>query len=327
MDDGLQIEMLRQMLRIRRFEERVLDLVAESTIVGSAHPYMGEEAVAVGACSALRRDDYVTGTHRSHGHILAKGGDLKRCMAELLGKATGYCKGKGGSMHLADFSIGMLGASGIVGSALPVAAGAALGAKLAEQDRVVVCFFGDGASNQGAFHEALNLSSLWKLPVVFVCENNQYAQSTNYRNSVSAETIADRAVSYNMPGVRIDGQDVLAVYETVGKAVARARAGQGPSLIEALTYRYFDHSVFMERLLHQSYRSKDEVEYWKGRDPISIHRRRLVEHGILSEAAFADMEERVRAELDEAVRFAKESPFPEGGALVEDMYADAIPIE
>ena len=231
-DKGLLMEMLRRMLRIRHFEEQVLQLVDRGEIVGAAHCYIGEEAVAVGACLALRDDDWMTGNHRSHGHPIAKGGDVRKAMAELLGKRTGYCKGKGGSMHLADFSIGILGESGILGSSIPTAVGAALGSQLQGNDRVAVCFFGDGASNEGAFHESMNLAAIWRLPVVFLCENNQYAVTSSFKDMVATESIADRAAAYNVPGVLVDGQDVLAMYEAVSQAVSRCRAGQGPSLVE-----------------------------------------------------------------------------------------------
>ncbi|MCI0869071.1 MAG: thiamine pyrophosphate-dependent dehydrogenase E1 component subunit alpha, partial [Chloroflexi bacterium] len=223
-DKELLMTMMRRMMMIRRFDETVKEMVQRGELVGAAHCYIGEEAVAVGACTALRDDDYITGNHRSHGHPIAKGGDVNKAMAELLGKITGFCRGNGGSMHLADFSIGILGESGIVASALPVAVGAALGSKMQGNDRVVIAFFGDGASNQGACHEAMNLASIWKLPTIFLCENNQYAVTTNFRDTVAVENISDRASAYNMPGVLVDGQDVMAVHEATREAVARARA-------------------------------------------------------------------------------------------------------
>ena len=224
----LYLRMQHRMQLIRYFDETAVTLVAQGELVGAVHTYIGEEAVAVGACAALRDEDYITGNHRSHGHPIAKGGDVRRAMAELLGKSTGYCKGKGGSMHLADFSIGILGESGILGSALPVAAGAALASKLRGEDKVVIPFFGDGASNEGACHETMNLASVWKLPVVFVCENNQYAVTTRFDTSVATENIADRAAAYNMPGLLVDGQDVVAVYEATREAVARGARRPGP---------------------------------------------------------------------------------------------------
>ena len=329
-DKGLLMEMLRKMLLIRYFDETASDMVQRGELVGAVHSYVGEEAVAVGACAALRDDDYITGNHRSHGHPIAKGGDVRRAMAELLGKATGYCKGKGGSMHLADFSIGILGESGIVGSALPVAVGAALGSKMQQTDRVVIAFFGDGASNQGACHEAMNLAAIWKLPVIFLCENNQYAVTTNFRDTVAVRNISDRAAAYDMPGVLVDGQDVVAMYEAVRDAVSRARSGHGPSLIEGKTYRYQDHSEGIRRigaLAREPYRSEEEVEFWKGRDPITIHKGILMEHTIATEGEMEEMEATVKAQIEEALEFARTSPYPEPEAIFEDMFANPIPID
>ena len=326
-DKSLLMEMLRRMVRIRFFEERVIQMVERGEIVGAAHSYIGEEAVAVGACLALRDDDWMTGNHRSHGHPIAKGGDVKRAMAELLGKATGFCKGKGGSMHLADFSIGILGESGILGSAIPTAVGAALGSKLQGNDRVAVPFFGDGASNEGAFHESINLAAIWKLPVIFLCENNQYAVSSSFKKMVASENISDRAASYNIPGVLVDGQDVIAMYEAVTVAVARARAGDGPSLIEGRTYRYYEHSLGLNRIVRAPYRDDEEVEHWKARDPIKIHKERLLSQDIATQAEIDQLEQEVMQQIDEAVEFARQSPYPEPSALFEDMYANPIPLE
>ena len=326
-DKTLLMEMLRRMVRIRRFEERVIQLVDRGEIVGAAHSYIGEEAVAVGACLALRDDDWITGNHRSHGHPIAKGGDVKRAMAELLGKSTGFCKGKGGSMHLADFSIGILGESGILGSSIPTAVGAALGSMLQGNDRVAVTFFGDGASNEGVFHESINLAAIWKLPVIFLCENNQYAVSSSFKNMVSSVNISDRSASYNIPGVLVDGQDVIAMHEAVSVAVARARAGQGPSLIEGRTYRYQEHSLGLNRIVRAPYRNEEEVEMWKLRDPIVIHQDVLVSQGIATRAEFDQLEEEVMGQIDEAVEFARNSPYPEPSALFEDMFANPIPLE
>ena len=321
------MEMLRRMMRIRHFEEAVIRLVEGAEIVGAAHSYIGEEAVAVGACMALRDDDWMTGNHRSHGHPIAKGGDVRTAMAELLGKSTGICKGKGGSMHLADFSIGILGESGILGSAIPVAVGAALGSRLQGNDRVSVCFFGDGASNEGSFHESINLASVWKLPVIFLCENNQYAVTSSFKDMVAVENISDRAAAYAIPGVLVDGQDVLAMHEAVSQAVERARSGQGPTLVEGLTYRYHDHSLGLGRILKDPYRSDDEVEHWKQRDPITIHKALLIEQSIATQDEIDRMEQEVKDQIEKAVTFARESPYPEPSALFEDMYADPIPLE
>ena len=322
----LYMLMLRRMMLIRRFDETVKDLVQSAELVGMAHCYIGEEAVAVGACTALRDEDYITGNHRSHGHPISKGGDVRRAMAELLGKATGYCKGKGGSMHLADFEIGILGESGIVASALPVAVGAALGSKMQNNDRVVISFFGDGASNQGACHEAMNMASIWKLPVIFLCENNQYAVTTSYRDTVAVENISDRAVAYSMPGVLVDGQDVMAMHEATVVAVQRARAGEGPSLIEAKTYRYEDHSEGLNRILREPYRTDEEVEQWKERDPISLHSTWLKEQGVATENEIDSVWSEVTQAIDDALEFARNSPYPDADDLFTDMYADPLPV-
>ena len=317
--------MMRRMMTIRRFEETVMGLVQGAELVGMAHCYIGEEAVAVGACAALRDDDYITGNHRSHGHPIAKGGDVRKAMAELLGKSTGYCKGKGGSMHLADFSIGILGESGIVGSALPVAVGAALGSKMQGNDRVVVSFFGDGASNQGACHEAMNLASIWNLPVIFLCENNQYAVTTHFTDTVAVENISDRAQAYNMPGVLVDGQDIMAMYEVTKEAVQRGRSGLGPTLIEARTYRYQEHSEALNRILREEYRSEEELQEWKQRDPIDLFKALLIEQNIYSEEEINELQDNVAETVNDALEFARESPYPNEEDLLEDMYADPLP--
>jgi pyruvate dehydrogenase E1 component alpha subunit len=314
------------MMLIREFEENVKQLVQRGELVGMAHCYIGEEAVAVGACVALRDDDYITGNHRSHGHPISKGGDVRRAMAEILGKATGYCKGKGGSMHLADFDIGILGESGIVASALPVAVGAALGSKMQGNDRVVVAFFGDGASNQGACHEAMNLASIWDLPVIFLCENNQYAVTTSFKESVAVENISDRASAYNMPGVLVDGQDVNAMYEATVQAVKRGRAGLGPTLLEARTYRYEEHSEGLNRILREPYRTDEEVERWRQRDPILLHSRWLVQQDIASQDQIEEVRTEVAETIKEALQFARESPYPDPEDLFTDLYADPLPV-
>ena len=327
LEKPLLIEMLRRMMRIRHFEEAVISMVERGEIVGAAHSYIGEEAVAVGACLALRDDDWMTGNHRSHGHPIAKGGDVNKAMAELLGKSTGFCKGKGGSMHLADFSIGILGESGILGSSIPTAVGAALGSKLQGNDRVAVPFFGDGASNEGAFHESINLAAIWKLPVVFLCENNQYAVTSSFKQMVASDNIADRSAAYDIPGVLVDGQDVIAMYEAVSVAVARARSGQGPSLIEGRTYRYYEHSLGLGRIVRDPYRDEDEVEDWKQRDPILMHKERLLEQGIATQEEIDQIENEIKEQIQDAITFARESPYPEPSELFEDMFADPIPLE
>lgn len=316
------VEMLRRMLAIRFFEEKAEELLMRGEIVGSMHSSIGQEATCVGGCMAVRPDDYMTGHHRSHGHPIAKGADLKRLMAELLGRATGVCRGKGGSMHLADFSVGSLGEAAIVGSSLPIAAGAGLAIKLSGSDKVCLTFFGDGASNTGIFHETLNLASIWKLPVIFLCENNQYAITTSIKTSSAVSQIADRAVAYAMPGQVVDGQDVLAVYRAVRAAAARARAGEGPMLIEAMTYRYGEHST---RLRLPSYRSAEELELWKQRDPIVLFRAWLIENGAATAEELAQLEGEVKATVEAAVAFAQQSPYPDLASLWEDMYADPSP--
>jgi TPP-dependent pyruvate/acetoin dehydrogenase alpha subunit len=309
--------MYARMLKIRHFENRVKDLFAAGEMPGFVHLYLGEEAVAVGACAALNDEDYITSTHRGHGHIIAKGGDVKRMMAELYGKATGYNKGKGGSMHIADPSLGILGANGIVGAGLPIATGAALSAKLRKSGQVVACFFGDGASNQGTFHEAVNIASAFDLPVVYVCENNLYAVGTRQSDVRKIEDIADRGAGYGIPGLAIDGNDVVAVYETCKEAVDRARAGMGPTLIECKTYRWRAHFEGEP----DTYRPPEEVRAWIAREPIAPYRKSLIEQGVLSEAEAEQIEAGVVAELDQAVEYARQSPLPEAESALADLWA------
>ncbi|MBI4505608.1 MAG: thiamine pyrophosphate-dependent dehydrogenase E1 component subunit alpha [Chloroflexi bacterium] len=310
------------MLAIRTFEQKAEELLNRGEILGSMHSSIGQEAVCVGGCMAVRPDDYMTGHHRSHGHPIAKGADLKRLMAELLGRVTGVCHGKGGSMHLADFSVGSLGEAAIVGSSLPIAAGAGLAIKLSGSGKVCLAFFGDGASNTGIFHEALNLASIWKLPVVFLCENNQYAITTSIKISSAVQQIAHRASAYAMPGQVVDGQDVLAVHAAVRAAADRARAGEGPTLVEAMTYRYGEHST---RLRLPLYRSAEEVEAWKQRDPIVLFRGWIVERGLATADELAHLEDAVKADVEAAVEFAHQSPYPDLDSLWDDMYADPSP--
>jgi pyruvate dehydrogenase E1 component alpha subunit len=311
------VELFRKMLEIRSFEEKVFELYAQNLVPGTIHLYLGEEAVAVGVCSALRKDDYITSTHRGHGHCIAKGADLKRTMAEILGKKTGYCKGKGGSMHIADFSIGMLGATAVVGAGLPIAIGAGLSAKLRGTDQVVACFFGEGASNQGTFHESINMASTWKLPVIFICENNLYAMGTRQSRVMAIENVADRATAYGIPGVVVDGNDVLAVYEATQRTVERARKGEGPTLVECKTYRHKGHS----RVDPAKYRPKEEVEEWLAKDPIKRFKEKLLQTNTLMESDIQQIEREVLAEIEEAVKFAKESPHPAPEEALEDVYA------
>jgi pyruvate dehydrogenase E1 component alpha subunit len=311
-------ELYLRMLRIRIFEERVESLLAKGELPGVAHLSIGQEAAIVGACCATRPDDYMTGTHRSHGHPIGKGSALNGLMAELLGKSTGICKGKAGSMHLADFSVGSLGESGIVASAMPVAVGAALSATVRGTDQIVLCFFGDGGANAGAFHESLNLAAVWKLPVVFFCENNMYAVSVAMSKSTSVEDIAVRAAAYNMPGVIVDGQSVLDVYEAVVSAVARARSGGGPTLIEAKTYRYREHSSGTRIV---GYRSDEEIEEWNRRDPIELFAAQLLADRVATRADLDEVRTTVTAEVEAATEFARTSPYPPVSAVFDDLYS------
>ncbi|MQG23807.1 MAG: thiamine pyrophosphate-dependent dehydrogenase E1 component subunit alpha [SAR202 cluster bacterium] len=322
--NDLQKLMLERMWTIRNFEEKVMEVHEAGEFVGAAHPYIGEEAVAVGVCLALKDTDYIAGNHRSHGHPLAKGGSVKKAMAELYGRVDGYCKGKGGSMHLADFSVGILGESGIVASSVPVATGAGLASKISKNNFVSVVFFGDGASNQGACHESMNLASIWKLPVIFVCENNQFAITTSYQNSVAVENVSDRAQAYNMPGILVDGQNVEAMYEATTEAVKRARNGEGPTLIEGLTYRFEEHSLGLGRVRRGEYRTSEEISKWRERDPIGIHSQKLIDRGVLSEDEINKIESDSKKEIEEAVEFARNSKFPEPEELFEDMWANPI---
>lgn len=321
--DGARMkEMYRQMVTIRRFEETVWDFYTRAMMPGLAHLYIGEEAVAVGACAAIRPDDLITSTHRGHGHCIAKGGDLGRMMAEILGKKTGYCQGKGGSTHIADLDLGILGAFGIVGAGIAPATGAALSAKMRRTDRVVLCFFGDGAANQGSFHESLNLAGLWKLPVVYVCENNLYGMTVAQSRAMPISDIAERASSYAMPGVVVDGQDVMAVYEAVREAVERARRGEGSTLIECKTYRFGGHHVGDPGT---AYRTQDEIEYWKRkRDPTALFRRNLLDQGVMSEEEARVIEGEVEKVIEKAIEFAKESPFPALEEVSEHVFADKV---
>jgi pyruvate dehydrogenase E1 component alpha subunit len=311
------VELYKKMLEIRFFEEKVFELYAQNLVPGTIHLYAGEEAVAVGVCGNLRKDDYITSTHRGHGHCIAKGAQLKRIMAEILGKKTGYCKGKGGSMHIADFDVGMLGATAVVGAGLPIAMGAGLSIKLRRTDNVVACFFGDGASNQGTFHEAVNMAAIWRLPVVFVCENNVYAMGTRQSTVMLVENIADRAVAYGIPGVAVDGNDVLAVYEAAREAVERARKDGGPTLIECKTYRHKGHS----RIDPAKYRPENEVKEWLHKDPIERYKEKLLQAKVLMEPEIEQIEKEVSTGIQEAVKFAMNSAYPVAEEALEDVFA------
>jgi acetoin:2,6-dichlorophenolindophenol oxidoreductase subunit alpha len=313
-----QRQMLRQMLTIRCFEERASADYHAGKIYGVVHCYIGEEAVAVGVCAALESGDQIISTHRGHGHCIAKGADLERMMAELYGRRTGYCKGKGGSMHIADFGIGMLGANGIVGGGISIVTGAALAAQMEGNGRVAVSFFGDGASNAGPFHECLNIAASWKLPVVYVCENNLYAAQTSAASTQGLEDVAARAAGYGILGTVVDGNDIFAVHQAAYRAVERARKGEGPTLIECKTYRWRAHT---ERKAQPDPRDKSEIEGWKSKDPIARLMRQLEAQQQLSEADWQAMQADVQGQIDAAIAFAEASPFPSPEHALEDVFA------
>jgi pyruvate dehydrogenase E1 component alpha subunit len=311
-----KIEMLKLIIKIRRFEERTVQLYQTARIWGYLHPYIGEEAVAVGTCAAINKSDYIVSTHRGHGHSIAKGADLNRMMAELLGKATGYCKGRGGSMHIADTELGMLGANGIVGGGIPISVGAGFSCKMEGKGRVTICFFSDGASNNGVFHESLNMAAIFKLPVIYVCENNMYAISMSCNESVSCENIADRAVSYGIPGDIVDGSNPIDVFEAVQRAVKRAREGNGPTLIEAKTYRFGGHHPNDPA----EYRDKKEADYYKKeKDPVINFKKKLIDEKILSENDIEAIEKSIMKEVQYSVQFAEESPEPQLDKFLEEV--------
>jgi acetoin:2,6-dichlorophenolindophenol oxidoreductase subunit alpha len=318
MDSGLKLKMYRDMWKIRMFEEKVRVLDMEGKLPGFFHLYVGEEAVAVGACSAINNDDYITSTHRGHGHLIAKGGELKRAMAELYAKETGYCKARGGSMHIAAPELGMLGANGIVGAGIPIATGAALSAKYQKNGKVAVCFFGDGASNQGTFHEALNIAASFNLPVIYVCENNLYGVGTRQTDVRKLVDIAERAKAYDMPGIIVDGNDVEDVYDIVREAADRGRKGEGPTLIECKTYRHYTHFTGEP----DTYRPKEEVRDWKAKDPIKRYHAKLISEGIMDETGLKAIEKEIEKEIDMAVEFAEKSPKPRPESALDDIYAD-----
>ena len=318
LSNEIQMDLHRRMVRIRLFEEAAGKLAESARLPGFLHLYVGEEAVASGVCAALNDDDHITSTHRGHGHLVAKGGNFDLMMAELMGKSTGYCKGKGGSMHINDLSLGMLGANGIVGAGSPIAVGAAFADKYRKRGQVAVAFFGDGATNIGAFHEAANMACALHLPIVFACENNEYGEFTPRGKTMAITDIVDRAVGYGMPGVIVDGMDVVAVHEAATEAVARARRGDGPSLIEAKTYRFYNHHGIQN--LGLKYRGDDEVEQWKLRDPIFSFEERLIEAGTASAAQIEEVWQALRADIEAAIAFADESPLPEADQLLVGVY-------
>lgn len=313
------LELYRTMLKIRLFEDRIIYLYARGEVPGLAHLYVGEEAVAAGVCAGLKPDDYITSTHRGHGHVIAKGAEVKYMMAELFGKATGYCKGKGGSMHIADMSMGILGANGIVGGGIPIATGAALAAKRRGGDQVAVCFFGDAASNTGTFHESLNLASVHNLPVIYVCENNGYGISVSQEQHQNIQDVSVRAAAYGIAGVTLDGNDVTAVFETAQEALGRARKGRGPTLLECKTYRWRGHHEG-DPNQGERYRTREEIETWKERCPIGRLEKLLLKKKWATINSLARIEKELTDELDRAVEFAKESPFPEPAAMEQDVY-------
>ena len=311
------LRMLRQMQLIRAFEWKADQLYAQGKVHGTMHLCIGEEATAVGAIAALEPTDYIFSTHRGHGHCLAKGADVKLMMAEFRGKETGYCRGRGGSMHIADLSSGNLGANGVVGGGLGMACGAALAQKLQRTGKVVLCFFGDGAANQGIFHEALNMAGIWKLPVVYFCENNQYGMSMSVRRAMAIERVSDRAAAYGFPGVTVDGNDVLAVWEATRAAVERARRGGGPTLVEGVTYRWKGHS----KSDADRYRTKAEIEEWKAKDPIKRFERVLIGRGLLTEEGARVIREEAEREIEAALEFAESCPEPSVETIEDGVYA------
>ncbi len=317
LDDSKKIEMLKKMYQIRHFEYQTEQFIIRGEIHGTCHLYIGEEATAVGSIYAIGKDDYITSTHRGHGHCIAKGADLNIMMAELLGKKTGYCKGKGGSMHIADLSTGNLGANGIVGGSMGIATGAALTCKLKKNGRIVVCFFGDGAANTGIFHETLNMASIWQLPVIYLCENNVYAMSMPKKEAFNIKKISDRKTAYGIEGLTIDGNNLIEVFNTVSHFADECRAERGPVLIESLTYRWKGHS----KSDAQVYRTKEEVKAWMEKDPIAAYKRVLMEEGLLTEKEDGELEKEVEEQIKEATEFAKESPSPDKSEVEEDVYA------
>ncbi len=319
MEKKMQLRLYEKMYQIRRFEETARDVVYKGEIPGAVHLYIGEEAIATGACAAINPDDYITSTHRGHGHALAKGARPDKCMAELYGKETGYCKGKGGSLHIAAPELGMLGANGIVGAGIPIATGAAMASKKLKNGRVTLCFFGDGAANQGTFHEAINLGSAFGLPIVYIIENNLFGVSCRQSTVRNVDLLSKRAEAYGIPGITIDGNDVEQVYATVKEAAGRARRGEGPTLIECMTYRWRGHFEGEPEVVN--YRSPEEIEEWKGKCPISNYREELITQGDITEEEIEEIEQRIDEQIEEALRFAKESKTPALETALEDIYA------
>jgi pyruvate dehydrogenase E1 component alpha subunit len=311
------IDLLKTMLKIRKFEEKVKDLFAEGKIPGFVHLYIGEEAIATGVCANLDNNDVITSTHRGHGHCIAKGAEYNKMMAELFGKRTGYCKGKGGSMHIADVNIGILGANGIVGGGIPIATGAAFSFLYKESKQVAVCFFGDGASDQGSFHESLNFASIWNLPILFVCENNLYAESIPTKKHLNVKDIAVRAKAYNIEGITVDGNDIEDVCSNAKKAIEKLRNGLGPILMECKTYRHRGHFEGEP----QTYRPKDEVEDWLKKEPIKRFKEKLLAQNLITEKIYKEIEADIDSQLEKAIKFAEESSYPKPEETLEGLYA------
>ncbi|MXW53396.1 MAG: thiamine pyrophosphate-dependent dehydrogenase E1 component subunit alpha [Gammaproteobacteria bacterium] len=317
--DSTLLDIHLRMVRIRTFETEAGKLAEQGKIPGALHLYVGQEAIAAGVMSQLSNQDWITSTHRGHGHLIAKGGEYGPMFAELFGRATGYCKGKGGSMHISNMELGMLGANGIVGAGPPIAVGAAFSIRYRKVDNVAVTFFGDGASNEGSFHEAANMAALYKLPLLFVCENNGYGEYTPQESHQAISDVADRAAGYGMPGVVVDGMDAIAVYESTHAAIERAKNGDGPTLLECKTYRFFDHVGV--RGMGLSYRSDKELEEWQKRDPIHMFEARLDEIGVLSLDQSKAIHDEVFADVQEGIKFAESSPTPDPSTLLDDVYA------
>ena len=311
------IKLYTTMATIRNFEERGIPEPGQRAMSGSVHSSAGQEAVPTGVCAHLSDEDYIGSTHRGHGHCIAKGVDPKRMMAELFGRSTGTNKGKGGSMHIADMSKGMLGTNGVVGASIPLAVGAGLTSKLKDLKRVAVAFFGDGAANQGVLHESMNLASVWKLPVIFCCENNGYAQSTPVEYALSTANVSDRAAGYDMPGITVDGMDVFAVYDAAGQAVERARNGEGPTLLECRTYRFYGHTVFDNPL---TYRTKEEEDHWRARDPLKLFRENVLPLGDITLEELDQIDQEAADIMEEAIKLAVAGPLPETDKIYEDVY-------
>lgn len=311
------IKLYTTMATIRNFEERGIPETGQRAMSGSVHSSAGQEAVPTGVCAHLSDEDYIGSTHRGHGHCIAKGVDPKRMMAELFGRSTGTNKGKGGSMHIADMSKGMLGTNGVVGASIPLAVGAGLTSKLKDLKRVAVAFFGDGAANQGVLHESMNLASVWKLPVIFCCENNGYAQATPVEYALSTANVSDRAAGYDMPGITVDGMDVFAVYDAAGQAVERARNGEGPTLLECRTYRFYGHTVFDNPL---TYRTKEEEDHWRARDPLKLFRENVLPLGDITLEELDQIDQEAADIMEEAIKLADAGPLPETDKIYEDVY-------